>query len=239
VSAGILALDTSALTVALAVRTAGGVVREASHGFARPHASGLVPAIRALLVSSGMNVRHLRAIGVGLGPGSFTGLRVGLTAAKTLAYATGCDLVGLDSLEAIAIGQSQPGSVVVIADAQRAEVFRARFLRSAEGGVQRLGPTQVVSVSQLVDELRPRDIVAGQALEKLRSSLHFPEDVVLASVDHCIPTGVALLALTQAALKEGSRIDPAALEPVYIRRSAAEEKALPRADRPDTDVSLP
>jgi tRNA threonylcarbamoyladenosine biosynthesis protein TsaB len=236
---GILALDTSALTAALAIRTAERVVREASPGFARRHASGLVPAVRALLESSGMNVRHLRAIGVGLGPGSFNGLRVGLAAAKTLAYATGCDLVGLDSLEAIAMGQPSPGSIVVIADAQRAEVFRARFVRSGEGGVRRLGPTAIVSVSELVAELRPGDVVAGQALEKLRSSVRFPEDVVLASPAYCAPTGAALLALTDAALKEERRSDLAALEPVYIRRSAAEEKVLQATALLDSGMPRP
>jgi tRNA threonylcarbamoyladenosine biosynthesis protein TsaB len=219
-------MDTSMTVATLAVRDAGGKISQAPPDFAQRHARGLIPAVRSLFETAGFNVRNLAAIGVGLGPGSFTGLRVGVTAAKVLAYASGCPLVALDTFEAIAMGASDSsGAIVVAADAQRGEVFRGRFIRSDEGLVHRLGPTEIVTLAQLRDELEPGEVIAGQVLEKDGRAMDFRQGVVLAPAGRCAPSARSLLTLTDRGLLEGRLSDLAQLEPVYIRRSAAEEKA--------------
>ena len=96
-----------------------------------------------LLATGGLRAREIEVIGVGLGPGSYTGLRVGVTAAKTLAYVTGAALVGLDSLEAVA--WNAPGTalrVSVVADAQRGDVYSAEFMRQRTGRAAGLYPRE-------------------------------------------------------------------------------------------------
>lgn len=96
------------------------------------HGRDLIPRIGELLRVAGLNVNDLTVVAVGLGPGSFTGLRIGLTAARMLAYTAGADLLGLDSLEGWA--RTAPPEILrvhVAADAQRGDVYAADFLREA------------------------------------------------------------------------------------------------------------
>ena len=97
-----LALDTSTERGAIGLSVRSGLMFESSTETARHHGRDLIPRLAATLREAGTSIRDVDALAVGLGPGSYTGLRVGLTAAKTLAYATRAPLIGLDSLEAIA-----------------------------------------------------------------------------------------------------------------------------------------
>ena len=98
----------------------------------RRHGCDLVPSIRDLLAREGAKIDDLRVLAVGLGPGSYTGLRIGLTAARVLAYVTGADLVGFDSLHGWAREAPADASRVhVVADAQRGDVYSA--ISSAPG----------------------------------------------------------------------------------------------------------
>ncbi len=220
----LLALDTSTLRAAAALGRRDGETFAAGPDPGRRHASGLLPAVRELLRSAGISARELDAIAVGLGPGSFTGLRVGLAAAKALAYAIGCPLVGLDSLEVVA--QNAPPealSVRVASDAQRGELYAADFARPAPGQpLRRTGPTRIEASEAWLARLAPGDYALGPALE--RPALATPDGVlrVAPGLDH--PAPAPLLCLARAALAAGRRDDPWALEPIYLRRSAAEEK---------------
>jgi tRNA threonylcarbamoyladenosine biosynthesis protein TsaB len=204
----------------------GGPVRAAPPDDRR-HASGLLPAIAGLLRGAGLRAADLGAIGVGLGPGSFTGLRVGLAAAKALAYAVGCPLVGLDSLEAIARGAPADARTIrVAADAQRGELFAADFARDEPGAApRRLGSTRIVAAEAWLGALAEGDLVLGPALDRPALAARLPAFVGRAGPDGDRPGAEALLALLAEAVAEGRRDDPFALEPTYLRRSAAEEKA--------------
>src|SRR5207248_2632342 len=112
------------VAVALGERLAG-----ASHlEEARRHARDLVPRAHELLREQGWTARDLTGVIVNLGPGSYTGLRVGLMSAKTLAYATGCALVGVGSFAAIALqAPAAAPTVDVLADAQQGKIYVQRF----------------------------------------------------------------------------------------------------------------
>ena len=127
----LLALDTSTNWAAVALARDGQGPRVAPPEPDRRHGRGLIPAISALLAAEGATVRDLGAVAVGLGPGSYTGLRIGLTAAKCLAYAADRPLIGLDTLDAIA-RNAPPGAsrVVVVVDAQRGDGYVAEFDRA-------------------------------------------------------------------------------------------------------------
>ena len=117
-----LAFDTSTERGAIGLLVRSGLVLASSTETARHHGRDLIPRLAAILREAGKSVRDVDAFAVGLGPGSYTGLRVGVTAAKTLAYATGAALIGLDSLEATGPhnASDDASAISVIADAPSA-----------------------------------------------------------------------------------------------------------------------
>jgi tRNA threonylcarbamoyladenosine biosynthesis protein TsaB len=220
----LLAIDTSTPRAALALGTVAGAIHTATPDPAQRHGRNLVPALHDLLRVAALRLSDLEAIAVGLGPGSYTGLRIGLTAAKTLAYALGKPLVGLDSLEVLA--QNAPDDaarVAVIADAQRGELYAADFARNKRGGpIVRLAPTRIVTRSEWLDQLAAGTLVLGPGLDRVGSLL--PGSVVAADPAMAWPDPVRLLAVARALWETGRRDEPWFLEPLYLRRSAAEEQ---------------
>lgn len=191
---------------------------------AQRHGRNLIPVIRDLLRDLKMTVAELDGIAVGLGPGSYTGLRIGLTAAKTLAYAIGKPLVGLDSLEIIARNApEEEHAVSVIADAQRGDLYVANFARSEpQGPLVRTSPTRIQTQSDWAAGLTVPTLVLGPGLERMQTLL--PELARTAAAELSWPDGARLMGLARDVWATGRRVDPLFLEPEYLRRSAAEEQ---------------
>jgi tRNA threonylcarbamoyladenosine biosynthesis protein TsaB len=224
----VLVIDTSTPRAALALGRLGLEPRvgppEADQGVPRRHGSGLLPAIEALLVAEGLKVADLGAIAIGLGPGSYTGLRIGLTAAKTLAYAANRPLVALDSLEAIARNAPEDAPTIVVAiDAQRGDAYVARFARLTPGAPpSRLGPTTIEPVAAWAEALEPGTFVLGPSLDRLLPA--WPEALRLGTADQGHPDPAKLIPLAFEAFEAGRILDPFFVEPIYMRRSAAEDQ---------------
>lgn len=219
----LLALDTSNAVAALAVGTASGAMLGTTPDPAQRHGRNLIPAIHDLLESAGVTPRALGGIAVVLGPGSYTGLRVGVTAAKVLAYALEVPLAGLDGLDVLARNAPEDAlHVAVIGDAQRGEVYAADFNRAASGGaLVRTAPTRVQTQAEWVSGLMPGTFVLGPGLDRLATPL--PETVLKGEPRMARPVPERLLALAREVWAAGERVDPWLLEPSYLRRSAAEE----------------
>jgi tRNA threonylcarbamoyladenosine biosynthesis protein TsaB len=219
----LLAIDTSTPRGALALATADGAVRVATPDPSQRHGRNLVPAIRDLLRAAGLAPADLDGFAVGLGPGSYTGLRIGLTAAKTLAYATGKPLVGLDSLEVIAANApAEALRVSVIADAQRGDVYAADFARAEPSApLVRTLPTRVEPLSAWSDRLTSPTYVLGPVVERLAGSM--PGTALLGPPELHRPIAENLMQVAVGVWAAGRRDPPWFLEPVYLRRSAAEE----------------
>lgn len=191
------------------------------------HGRTLLPAIEELLASTGLQIADLEGLVVGLGPGSYTGLRVGLTAAKTLAFAIARPLATLDSLELV--GRNAPEDalrVSVIADAQRGDLYVADFVRESAGApLVQTHATQLASIEEWQASLPASAFVLGPALTvpRIASALtvaarrpdteesHWPD-----------PRRLADLALERWPPNPGA--DIFFLEPAYLRRSAAEDQ---------------
>jgi tRNA threonylcarbamoyladenosine biosynthesis protein TsaB len=224
----LLAIDTSTHRAALALSRPGLEPRaappDADLGKAARHGRGLLPAIAGLLAAEGLAVEDLGAIAVGLGPGSYTGLRIGLTAAKTLAYAARKPLVAIDSMEAIARNAPDDASKVVVAvDAQRGDAYLADFARNSPGApLHRLGPTRIEAVGPWANALDPRTLVLGPALDRLLAT--WPESARVGTTDQGHPDAARLIPLAREALEAGRFLDPFFVEPIYMRRSAAEDQ---------------
>jgi tRNA threonylcarbamoyladenosine biosynthesis protein TsaB len=223
----LLVLDTSTPRAALAVATAFGPVFTAMPDPSERHGRSLVPAIRDLLDRAALAVADLEGFAVGLGPGSYTGLRIGLTAVKTLAYATGKSLVGLDSLEIVARNAPLDAlEVAVIADAQRGDVYAADFARDSPGmPLRRVRDTRVVSFANWSAGLSEGALVLGPAAATGRLAEAVPRFARRPdNADAHWPGPLPMAELARGVWLSGRRDNPWFLEPTYIRKSAAEDQ---------------
>ncbi len=222
----LVVLDTSTGRAAIALATDAGAVLIANTETGRRHGRDMIPTLKRILASAAIRADEVGAIAVGLGPGSYTGLRVGITAAKTLAYVTGAPLIGLDSLHVIA-RNAPPDAlrVSVIADAQRAELYVAEFTRQAPGApLSPTAETRIESFSTWLDRLDSGTAVLGPALESPRVRAAIPVSFLPADDAANYPRGECLIDLAREAWPAGRREDIWLLEPRYLRRSAAEDQ---------------
>src|SRR5262245_56227812 len=135
----ILALETSSFSGSCAVADDDRVLSETFLPDAMRTAQGLAPMIERQLLAVGWTPKDIQLVAVTQGPGSFTGLRVGVTTAKTMAYALNAQVLGIDTLAVIA-QQAPPEHTTIeaVLDAQRRQLFVARFCRDADGSLRRL-----------------------------------------------------------------------------------------------------
>lgn len=178
------------------------------------HAERIAPAVGELLEALGATPADLGAVAVSCGPGSFTGLRTGVAAAKGLAFSRGIPLYGVPTLEALAANAPPgSGSVCAVLGARRGELYRALFAAGAAGTVRRT-PDQLVPEQELAADLPAGCLllgefapVAGCAAPHLRRG---PEHL-----NHPRAAVIALAGL--AALRSGRPSELASLAPVYLR----------------------
>ena len=195
---------------------------------ARRHARDLVPAVADLLTIRGWQPKEVQAVLVSRGPGSYTGLRVGIMSAKTFAYVTSCPLLAIDTFAAIA-GQApvEASRVDVIADAQQEKVYVQSFVRS---GPDQWAAASALRILKLADWLAERLAdawVTGPGLRAYGSRL--PASASLAPAESWDPRPESLLRVGLARYRAGERDDLWTLEPLYLRPSSAEEKWQQRA----------
>lgn len=194
---------------------------------AQPTARSLTPAIRSIVARNGWTLAEIDLICVAAGPGSFTGLRIGVTAAKTASYALGLPLVAVNTLAAMLVDVRAPGRIWSVQNAQRKQLFAACFARAPSAAEPRLfRPTvRVIDIEAWIAELAPGDAVVGPPVAKLRAQL--PADLALLDAAEApTATQVGRLGIVMAEL--GETVDPMQLTPDYGRMSAAEEKAADR-----------
>lgn len=188
----------------------------------RVHAERLLPLIDAALRRSGREAKSLDAIAVSIGPGSFTGLRIGLSIAKGLALATGVPLVAVPTLEALAARCARSGAkdglILAALDARRDEVY-CQLFNAAAGTATPAWEPRDLAVDRLVDELGSRHVLItgdGRAKVMARAAgrdvrFEEPDDATAL----CSAADVARLGEVLA--RAGATEDPALLEPRYIK----------------------
>jgi len=170
-----LALETSSRTGLVALARDGALVEERSYPHGLQHASALVPTVDALCRDHGVGPRDLAHVYVSVGPGSFTGLRVGVTLAKTLAFATGAKLVAVPSLRVVAENAPPEARHPVVAlDAKRGHVFAARYAWTEAGWTEAEPARLTTLAAALARSPRPVHLL-GEGLPYHRSAI--PDDV--------------------------------------------------------------
>lgn len=187
----------------------------------RRHARTLVPEIGQLLRQHGLTPQQINLLAVSLGPGSFTGLRVGIVCAKTFAYAVGCPLIGVDTFLAVAVSQQETERVWVIDDALRGDVCAGEYVLQNGRWETCLVP-QLVSAESWREQLDPAVPVTGPGVARFSDLLAHHR---LINAAHRTPRAEFVARLGVELFQTGRTDDPWTLEPFYMRRSAAEEKA--------------
>lgn len=219
----ILGIETSVRQGGVALCDSERVLAERSLEESRQrHAQTLVQCADRLFREQKLSPRDCGLVAVSIGPGSFTGLRVGVVFGKTLAFTTGCQLVGVDTL--LCCARRAPADVQtiwVIADAQRGDLYVGCYHRDA-GGVQAAGPIQIVSAAEWCDERAGEDVVTGPAVGRYRDQLTRCR-LLPSSLRN--PTAREVAAVGRERCLEGATDDPFQLVPAYLRKSSAEEKA--------------
>lgn len=225
----ILAIDTSTPCVSVAVGSHGSVLGEVqlSREPGRPqrHAEQLAPAIRYLCDELGIELSQLAGLGVGIGPGLFTGLRVGITTAKVMAQALRVPVVGIPSLDLVAYRLRHSSRLIAaVLDARRKEVFYALY-RPVPGGVQRVSDYVVGSPDDLASELMARGdevLLAGDGALLYQERLLEVHRAELAGRAYAAPSPAALVELSTARFEREDFTQPRELHPLYLRKSDAE-----------------
>ncbi|MCE1179191.1 MAG: tRNA (adenosine(37)-N6)-threonylcarbamoyltransferase complex dimerization subunit type 1 TsaB [Micrococcales bacterium] len=204
-----LALDTSTSAITVAVHDGETVLGDHTVLDARRHTELLAPGITTALAAAGVAVTDLTDIAVGVGPGPFTGLRVGLVTALTLGHTRGIAVHGVCSLDALAQGAGIEGDFLVATDARRKEVYWARY-RGESGVPTRLSEPVVGRAADIPAEVRALPVVG-------RGALLYPEALPDGGEPLDVYAGdVALVA--QRALEAGEALP---VEPMYLRRPDA------------------
>lgn len=213
----LLAVDTSTAQVGLALYDGAQVIGEFAWRSSQRHTVELAPAISELLARCGLTMDDIRALGVALGPGSFTSLRVGLSLVKGLALARHIPLIGIPTLDILA--NAQPSSKLPLAVAIQAG--RGRFAigwyKSSKKGWQAKGDARVVTIEALMDEITSPSIVCGELTSEDRQRLiEMNDNVRLASPAQSMRRPAMLAELAWARWQKGEVDDEASLAPIYL-----------------------
>ena len=218
----ILALETSETAGSAAALVDDKLLAQLHLDSSSRSAQSLAPTLAALWDRVGWRPTDVELVAVGVGPGSFTGLRVGVVTAKMLAYSAGAAVFGVDTLEAIA--EQAPAEIKrlsVAVDAQRGQVVACNYERVA-GRLQPSGPAALLDSDAWLAGLPDGCAVSGPIVRRLLKQL--PARLAVVDSKHWTPQAETIGRIAYRRFAAGERCDVWRLAPVYSRRAAAEEK---------------
>jgi tRNA threonylcarbamoyladenosine biosynthesis protein TsaB len=212
----LLAVDTSTAQVGLAIYNGSQVLGEYAWRSSQRHTVELAPAIFELLTRCGLTIEDLRALGVALGPGSFTSLRVGLSLVKGLALSRRLPVIGIPTLDILAAAQSSSRLPLLVAIQAGRGRLAVGWYKSSKDGWQAKGRARVVSVEGLADEVKRPVIVCGELTAEHRQKLAEKSDVHLASPAQSVRRPAILAELAWMRWQSGDVDDESTLAPIYL-----------------------
>lgn len=224
----ILGFDTSGASGSIALSEDGRLIAETETPDVGTHSQWFLPAVHALLKENSVIMDDIDLFAVGTGPGSFTGLRIGVSAVKGFAWALGKKCVSISTLEAMAMNESAEGQrICPVLDARRKEVYAAVF-SCEEGRLKRLTPDSVLQpheVPGMIERSGNGHVVfLGGGIEVYGETiLAATKDFSIGRKESWMPRGRVICSLGYEARNEAR--DPKEISPVYLRKSEAELKA--------------
>ncbi len=220
-----LALDTATLVSTVALATEDKLIAEFTLQTTKTHSEKLLPAIDTLCRFAGVAASDLEAIAVSSGPGSFTGLRIGLATAKALSYANSLPLIGVPTLLGLAYNFAGSNQLIApVLDAQKGNVYSALY-RFEQGQPQELLPVSIWSAAELGSKLAvsgEQTMLLGEATELVVAAADNPGKVVVADHHLLMPRAASVARAAFQMYGEGLTSDARTLVPIYVRRAEAE-----------------
>lgn len=217
----VLAIETSTQRGSVALADDRGPVASADLSVPRRHGEFVAPAIEFLLDQSGRTVADVTAVAVGLGPGLFTGLRVGIATATTFAAARHLPTVGISGLDVLAFSNRHTNRLIAATvDARRGEVFMALY-RPTPGGVECVRPPQVMKPEELaveLDAMGEKVLIVGGGVPLLQ---HHVDSARVHLGSTARPSAEALADLAVPRVQREETVLPSALVPLYMRGADA------------------
>lgn len=219
----ILGIDTVTDQISVALGGHEGVIARFEVARGRRHAEVLIPAIDFVTAQADIGLEELGVIAVDVGPGLFTGMRVGLATAKALALALRIPMIGLSSLDLLAFPHRRSDRVIVpVVDARKGELFYAMY-RQVPGGLQQVVGPQVGPVDELVGDLLARSqdaLLVGDGAHRYREEILDGFHCEIA--DDLYPSAAPLVQLAHARALREEWVSPAGIAPLYLRAPDAQ-----------------
>jgi tRNA threonylcarbamoyladenosine biosynthesis protein TsaB len=223
----VLAIDTATAQTGVAIGGPDGVLAAAHHISERRHVETLAPSIERVCRDAGVALDTVDVIAVDIGPGTFTGLRVGLAAAKALAHVRQIPMVGVCSLELLAYGaRDNRRRIVSIIDALRDEVFYAAY-RLQSGRMAQLTKPQVTTpqaVAAAISAVGDDCLIVGDAVRRYASAFNGLARAELCSDGQLYPNAAMLVEMAVERAQRGDAVAPTAIELLYLRPAYTETK---------------
>lgn len=231
----ILAFETSAKAASVALLDNEKLLGESYQNTGLTHSQTLMPMAQDLLKSCGYTPSQVEAVAVAAGPGSFTGIRIGVAAAKGFAWGKELNCYGVSTLEAMALNLGiYDGLVVPVMDARRSQVYTATFL-AQEGSLRRMCEDRAISLEQLAEELKKCEkniFLVGDGSNLCYNTLKDTVPGLVLPPEHRLhqrAAGVGLAAAKMIATGEPG--NGAQLTPNYLRLSQAERERMERENK--------
>jgi tRNA threonylcarbamoyladenosine biosynthesis protein TsaB len=223
----VIGIDTSAKTGSVALCDGDALLAELTLEMERSHSERLMPALDEILRLVGWDLQEVGLMTVALGPGSFTGLRVGVTTAKSLAFGLGIPAVGVSTFDAIAHRHRfRDGNLCILLDARKQEVYAAHYASDGQGAMRPLRSFQCVPVEKAIEGVRTPTLFVGDGVEAYRRTIEetLGENARFGDMEAgiCRASAVAWVGAGQFAAHPTTPEDALNLAPLYIRRPEAE-----------------
>lgn len=231
----ILAFETSAKAGSVALMQDGKLLAESYQNTGLTHSQTLLSMAESMINSCGLAPQEVQAVAVAAGPGSFTGVRIGVAAAKGFAWGLELPCCGVSTLEAMAeILGIYEGTVVCTMDARRSQVYNALF--RAEGGkLQRITPDRAISLEELGAELSqisgPLYLVGDGSELTFRTLGPAVSNMILPPEHKLHQRAAGVAAVAERMLLSGEICDAQSLQPNYLRLSQAERERLEKSKK--------
>ena len=215
----LLSLDSSAVTASVALTDGDRVIKSEFVNSGLTHSETLLPMVKRVMGDNEFS--SLDAVAITAGPGSFTGVRIGVATVKGIAFASNIPCYGVSTLEAIAYNFVDENCIVcAVMDARRMQFYNAIF-KVENGVVTRLTPDRAISIDDLREELRQFDsvIIAGDGASLCNQNIAL-DNCKIADDDKIYQNALSVA----KCVKNKKPIEPSALMPVYLRQSQAERE---------------
>lgn len=222
----ILGIDTSSMASSVAVIEDNKLICEYTINTKKTHSQKLMPMIENMLKISDVNINEMDMIAICEGPGSFTGLRIGMATAKAIAHVNNLPIVGVNSVELLAGNMNlSEKKICSILDAQKTQVYMGQY-KYENNELVEIKAVDVVEIDDLLEELSNSDeewIIVGEAVYKYEDKIKEVKNIHIPAPSHNVSKASSLCTIAMNKYKKDIAVyDCYSINPIYIRKSQAE-----------------